>query len=297
MTALDDAHIADLLRAYSLEVSARDPAVAERLRGELAPGSDVFISFVPGETHHRIVRTAVALRRAGFNPVPHVAVRNLASVAQLDDYLSRAAGEAGVARALVIAGDVDPPRGPFGSSLELLASGVFQKHGIRSVGIAGYPEGSAKIAPATLDEALDRKAALARTSELELWIATQFCFEAAPIVRWIAAIRRRGITLPVRIGLAGPANVLTLLKFAVRCGIGNSLRGLQTHADSVTRLLGEDGPDRVVRDLAASFAGTEATGIAELHFFPFGGVLKTTEWVRTTLKRLSADDAVVPTIL
>ncbi|MFI4989037.1 MAG: hypothetical protein ACHQF3_16545, partial [Alphaproteobacteria bacterium] len=215
---------ATLLERCSLEVSARDPSVADRLSGRLKPGGDVFIGFPPGENHHRILQTAAAVRRVGLNPVPHVVARNLASYTQLDDYLRRASGEAGVTRALAVAGDAVRPTGPFESSLALIETGLFEKHGIRSLGIAGHPEGTRHLTRQALDAALASKLELAERHGLELWIATQFCFEAAAIVAWLRAIRAGGIGLPVRIGLAGPASVATLLKFAVRCGIGNSLR-------------------------------------------------------------------------
>ncbi len=273
------AYLAALLERCSLEVSARDATVAGRLRGRLDPGSRVFISFPPGETHHRIVATAAALKRCGFDPVPHVAARNLASYTQLDDYLRRAAGDAGVKSALVIAGDAAQPIGPFASSIDAIETGLFERHGIRSLGIAGHPEGAPRVTPQTLEAALAAKLELARRHGLDLWIATQFCFEAAPIVAWIAAVRAHGIALPVRIGLAGPAGVATLLKFALRCGIGNSLRALHAHADSLTRLLGEGAPDELVRALADAFHNDPGRGLLGLHFFTFGGVMRTLDWL------------------
>jgi methylenetetrahydrofolate reductase (NADPH) len=273
------------LRRASLEVSAREPGIADTLRGRLAPGSDVFISFPPGEAHHAIVHAAASLRRAGFNPVPHVAARNLASFTQLDDYLARAAGEAGVTRALVIAGDADPPRGPFGSTLDLIETGLFEKRRITSLGIAGYPEPSARIPHAVLDAAFERKLRLAGRGDLDLWIATQFCFEAAPIIAWVRAARARGVALPIQIGLAGPASVATLLKFAIRCGIGTSLGALRRRPDSITRLLGEADPGDLLCALAPVLGRDEAPPVG-LHFYTFGGVPKTLDWIAAMVRRL-----------
>ena len=50
--------------------------------------------------------------------------------------------EAGVDEVLIIGGGVDQPVGAFDNSLQVLETGLLQKHGIRRVGVAGHPEGS-----------------------------------------------------------------------------------------------------------------------------------------------------------
>src|SRR5262249_17880396 len=101
--------IAALLQGFSIETSSRNPARIDRYVDLVPPGSDVYVAHIPGETHHRLVAMATRLRERGFNPVPHVAVRNFAGFTQLRDYLARLTGEAGVRRALMIAGDVVRP--------------------------------------------------------------------------------------------------------------------------------------------------------------------------------------------
>jgi len=270
------ANVPALLRDASLEVSARDPLAGEPLAALVAPGTAVFINIAPADTYHGIVAAAARLSRAGFRPVPHIAARPLASFTQLNDYLRRLAGEAGVDSALVIAGDVDRPVGPFASSFEILATGLFERHGIRCVGLAGYPEGHPKIGNRALADALRLKLGLARQAGLEPFIVTQFGFAAAPILAFIAACRAEGIDAPIRVGLAGPASIATLAKFAVRCGIGNSLRHLTTGHVALARLLNEAGPDAVIRELASNAGGS---AIAGLHFFTFGGVRRTALWL------------------
>ncbi len=71
----------------------------------LARGTQIYVSAVPNRPAEESISAAVRLRAAGFEPVPHVAVRNFASAAALDDFLARLQGEAEVRRALVIAGD------------------------------------------------------------------------------------------------------------------------------------------------------------------------------------------------
>ena len=267
-------NIQALLAGASVELSSRDPAEIDACADLLAPGADVYISMPPGQTYHGNVTLAARLRRAGLNPVPHFAARRIASRDALDEYLERAAGEAAVNTALVIAGDSDRPSGPFESSLALLESGLFQKHGVVHMGVAGHPEGHPKIAPSVLDSALAAKKSLARRSGLDLRVVTQFCFESAPVLEWAAKIKGHGI--PAHIGLSGPASLPRLLKFAALCGIGNSIRALKARPQAITRLLVEAGPEVVVRELAQH----RGPPIAGLHFFCFGGLIRTARWLR-----------------
>src|SRR6266481_1949923 len=171
-------NIQALLVGASLELSSRDPVEINACADLLEPGTAVYISMPPGQTYHGIVALATRLKRAGLRPVPHVAARRIASRDALDEYLARAAGEAGVDSALVIAGDSDRPSGPFDSSRTLLETGLFQRHGVVRIGVAGYPEGHPKIAATALETALAAKKSLARRTGLDLQVVTQFCFES-----------------------------------------------------------------------------------------------------------------------
>jgi methylenetetrahydrofolate reductase (NADH) len=289
-TTATDLHaaIVALLQDASLELMPRDKAAVERCVERAAPGTEVFIARVPGDAHGATIATATLLREAGLEPVPHIGARYLEDDAVADDLIARLAGEAGVRRVLCIAGDVDRPAGPFAEAADLIATGLLAKHGIARVAIAGYPEGHPKIAPEARADAMARKLALLGDQGLAAQIVTQFCFEAAPIVDFVAGLRGRGVVAPIRVGLAGPASVTTLAKFAVRCGVGNSLRVL-TSGRGVTRLLTEAGPEAIVADLAR--AGLD---IAALHFYTFGGVAKTADWlnaVRAGKFDLTKDDS------
>jgi len=267
-------NIQALLVGASLELSSRDPAEIDACADLLDPGTAVYISMPPGQTYHGNVALAARLSRAGFRPVPHVAARRIASRDALDEYLVRATGEAGVDGALVIGGDSDRASGPFDSSLGLLETGLFQRHGITHVGVAGYPEGHPRIAAAALDAALAAKKSLAQRAGLDLQLVTQFCFESAPVLSWASKIKGHG--LPVRAGLSGPASLPRLLRFAMLCGIGNSVRALKARPQAITRLLVEVGPEAVVRDIARPGGAP----IAGVHLFCFGGLVRTARWLR-----------------
>jgi methylenetetrahydrofolate reductase (NADPH) len=278
-TAAATQNLRSLIGAFSTEITARDKKALVACKEHLEPGTTVHVAWIPGDEAGAIVATLAALRRAGFNPVPHVAARQIAGTAVLEDYIARAVGEAGVDELLVIGGDAEKPAGPFAASMDVLRSGVIERHRIARVGIAGHPEGSPRIGPIELDAALREKAHFAGQSSAHFHIVTQFCFEVDPILSWIAELRNARITLPVRIGLAGPASVATLVKFALRCGVGNSIRALNLRGAAIARLLGESDPSPLLTALHRFAAADPSLGVEGFHFFPFGGIARLGSWL------------------
>jgi methylenetetrahydrofolate reductase (NADPH) len=281
MTATDHASsrdLAALLPSASVEISSRGHQLPD-LRDNFAPGIDVTITFLPGDNYRHNVETSVALRRAGFNPVPHIAAREMPSREALDDFLARLRGEADVTRILLIAGDVAGTRGPFKSALDVCASGLIEARGLTSVSVAGHPEGHPFLGLPDTMKVLGSWRDWGRRTGARVDVVTQFCFESGPILQWIGELDRVGIDLPVIVGLAGPATPATLTKFALRCGIGNSMRALRGQIGRFGRLLTDTGPDEVVRGLRAASPAATAS-IAGFHVFPFGGLRKAGLWLR-----------------
>ena len=282
MTATDQASsrkLAGLLSSASVEVSSRGHQLPE-LRDKFARGTDVTITFLPGDNYRHNVETASALRRAGYNPVPHIAAREMPSREALDDFLARARGEADVTRVVLIAGDLALAKGPFRSSLDVCASGLIEARGILSVSVAGHPEGHPYLSAANAFKVLEAWRDWGQLTKIRVDVVTQFCFESAPILGWIGELDARGISLPVIVGLAGPATPATLTKFALRCGIGNSMRSLRSQIGRFGRLLTDTGPDDVIRGLQSAPKAATAP-IAGFHLFPFGGLRKAGEWLRS----------------
>jgi methylenetetrahydrofolate reductase (NADPH) len=269
--------LAALLPKASVEISSRGAPLAE-LREHFAPHTDISITFLPGDNYRHNVEVAASLRRAGFNPVPHIAAREIASREALDDFFRRLRAEADVARILLIAGDVAIARGPFKSSRDLAASGLIEAHGFSRVSVAGHPEGHPWRDPAQTMKTLAVWRDWGRERQIALDIVTQFCFEAAPILTWLVELRTAAIDLPVMVGLAGPASPATLMKFALRCGIGNSIRAVRNQIGRYGRLLTDTGPDEVVRGLLAAPRAATAQ-IGGFHLFSFGGLRKTGNWL------------------
>ena len=278
---------ANILASASVEVSARGNHLAELIEC-CQPGTEAFLTWLPGDDPARQVAVAASIARAGFHAVPHIAARSFATNRALDDFLARAVGEAGVSRLLLIAGDQLEPRGPFASSLQVLETGTLQKHGIKLVYLAGHPEGHRRVAREVMDDALRQKLAWGSDAGIAMGVVTQFCFEPAPVVAWLQHFQSE-FAVPVRIGLAGPATPATLLKFALRCGVGNSVRTLQSQTARFTRLLVETAPNDIVEGLIAAVSEQRLRALPGFHVFPFGGLRATARWIKSR----DADDMAV----
>ncbi len=272
------ARIAAFLSGYSLEATRPKAADIAALKNAAAPGTAVYLSAIPTRAPEEVLEQAVAVHAAGFEPVPHLAARNFASAAQLSALLEKFSAQAGVTRALVIAGDRDRAAGPYAGALELIESGLLGRHGIRTAGIAGHPEGHPLLAPETLDRMLAAKIDAAEQSGLSVEIVTQFCFDAGAIVRWIDRVRDLGIEHRVRVGMAGPTSLTTLLRYAARCGVKASAAGAARQAGLMKNLFTVSAPDPIVRALADA-REDRRLGDVGAHFFSFGGVDATARWV------------------
>jgi methylenetetrahydrofolate reductase (NADPH) len=277
--------VSEMLRGYSIEVHPTHKQTVDGAVERLEAGTEVFLTWIPGTNPLDIVEPSARLRRAGLIPVPHVGARHLESASQLSHLASALVVQAGVDRILIIGGDSDKPAGPYDSSLAVMQTEVFQRAGVTRIAVAGFPEGNPNIPDNLLDEALTAKVKFAQTGGLQVSIVTQFCFKSDPIIAWLQRLRAKGIDVPVRVGLAGPAGVLTLVRYAMRCGIGNSLHAL-TENPAFAKLLTEKGPEPIIRGIAGSLAGDqESLAIAGLHFYVFGGFKKTVDWINEQRSR------------
>jgi methylenetetrahydrofolate reductase (NADPH) len=271
--------VVELLRGYSIELNPGDSKTLQAAAERLDRGTEISLAWIPGSNPMDVIAPAARLKRAGHIPMPHVAARHLASAVQLRRLAERL-NHAGVDRILIIGGDRAAPAGPYDSSLAVMETGVFQGVSINRIAVGGFPEGNPHIPEKILNQALQAKVSFARKQGLQLSIITQFCFKAEPVIAWVRGVRARGIDVPIRVGLAGPASLLTLMRYAVRCGVGNSLHVLKENP-FFARILTERGPEPIIRELAASLAGGDGTrfGIAGLHFYVLGGFKKTMDWI------------------
>ena len=270
------------LQNYSIEVMPRTAEKIENFRDLLPEGTRVYIAHIEGTPIEDMVATAKRLSDDGFAVMPHFPARIINDAKTLEDWIARYRGDAGVEQALLLAGGVDKPHGDFHSSMQLLENGAFDRAGFKRLHVAGHPEGNKDIDPdgsmKNVEEALAWKQKFSETTDAEMALATQFAFEAKPIIAWADALRDAGITIPIHIGIAGPAKLQTLIKFAITCGVGPSLKVLQKRAMDVTKLLLPYEPTDVLTELAAHKAVNPDFNITNVHFFPLGGIKTNAQW-------------------
>ena len=272
------------LKGYSIEVMPRTAQKVEDFRDHLPRDTRVYIAHIDGTPIEEMVATAARLAREGYEVMPHFPARIIADTARLKNWIAMYQGEAGVRQALLLAGGLDQPQGDFHSSMQLLETGLFDAAGFTNLHVAGHPEGNRDIDPKggtrLVDEALHWKQKFCERTDAKMALATQFAFEAAPIIAWADSLKAAGITLPIHIGIAGPAKLQTMIKFAVTCGVGPSLRVLQRRAKDVTKLLLPFEPTEVLTQLAAHKAAHPDSNIEQVHFFPLGGIKTNATWVQ-----------------
>jgi methylenetetrahydrofolate reductase (NADPH) len=267
------ARIAELMRGASFEATRPSDSEIAALAAAGAPATPIYVSAVPSRPGAEQIAIAKRLHARGFEAVPHLAARNFANAMALDDYLARMVEEAGVRRLLVIGGDRDVPAGAFHHAIEVIESGLPQSRGIREIGIAGYPEGHPRVAATEIDRVLAAKIEAAAATGLAVHIVTQFAFSPEPILAYVTRLRERGIEQPVRIGIAGPASVAALMRYAAICGVAVSARTLARNAGLAKHLFGASAPDAIIRTLAGAQLGDVAP-----HLFSFGGLGATARW-------------------
>ena len=274
------ADVEAFLHGYSIEVMPRTAEKVDDFKALLPAGTRVYIAHIEGTPIADMVATAKRLNADGFPVMPHFPARIIADRATLNDWIARYQGEANVKQALLLGGGVNTPAGDFDSSVQLIETGAFD--GFDRLHVAGHPEGNKDIdkdgGDKVVMDALRWKQAFSERSDAKMAIATQFCFDAAPVIAWVDRLAAAGISIPVHIGIAGPAKLQTLIKFAIACGVGPSLRVLQKRAMDVTKLLLPYEPTDVVSALAAHKAANPNFGIESVHFFPLGGIKTNAAW-------------------
>jgi methylenetetrahydrofolate reductase (NADPH) len=268
-----------LLNNYSIEMTAKDVGHLEEAADVIPRGTKIPVTFLPGETFDMRIAAARRVRDLGFLPIPHISARRLTSQEELESFLARLQREVGTDHAFVVAGDPPQPMGPYEDALSIIRSGLLAKYGIRRIGISGYPEGHPEIGNGKLWQASrDKQAAILERGH-DFAVVTQFTFDAEPVLAWLEQVRKADIHALVRVGVPGPASVKRLLAFASRCGVAASGNVMKKYGLSLTKLLATAGPDKLIEDYATGLDPARH-GEVLLHFYPFGGLRATAEWVR-----------------
>ncbi len=284
------AGIAQLACEASIEINVHDVGHLEESRRLLPAGKAVYVSHLPKQEWRETEETCRAVRAAGFRPVPHVPVRLLPDAATMHRVLGGFVNSAQVDEVLLISGDYPQAAGPYTEVLQLVNSGALQQHGLKRLSVAGHPEGHPKVQLAAIRHAELDKVRMAQQAGLELTLVTQFFFEQTPFLEWARELRSAGVQARIVGGLAGPTKLSSLIKFAMRCGAGASMRVLTARPAAFTKLLGDHGPESVLRGLAQARCDN-TSDFSGVHLFCFGGFLKTCRWLQAIAEgRFLLDD-------
>jgi methylenetetrahydrofolate reductase (NADPH) len=227
------------------------------------------------------VDLAVRLAGHGYSVTPHLAARQIRDRAHLSDLVTRLR-ESRIDSAFVIGGDAPEPAGPFRDALALLVAIDEIGNPFQRVGIAGYPEGHARIEPLVLEKAFAKKVPYATHA------ITQICFDAGATVGWARQVKQRGVELPIRVGLPGVVSRQKLVRISAGLGLGQSARFLLKQQSMFWRFFLPGGyhPGHLARRLAPHLHHADAH-LDGFHFFTFNAVAQTEAWRQSMLARVS----------
>jgi methylenetetrahydrofolate reductase (NADPH) len=266
-----------ITEGFSLEITAKDVDSMREAAPRIPEDTPIAVTYLPGETLDARVTAARAVRELGFEPMPHFSARRFKSADEFRTMIERMVEAADIKRCFAIAGDPPEPEGPFSETADLIETGLFEANGIVAIGIAGHPQGHPNMSEEECFAVLEKKCAMIHGRGMKPLIVTQFGFDPEAASQWLVTLRKRGIDAPVRIGVPGPTNIKSLLKFAARCGVEASASVMKKYGVSLGKLIGVAGPDKMV-DAFASGLGAEHHPV-RLHFYSFGGLPRTIEWI------------------
>ncbi len=274
---------AELVSGGSLEMGAHRPQDARAIAGQLPAGTPVYVNHLPRHLLLDTIPTLVSVREAGLEPIPHIAARRIKDHAELQAFLDRAVGEAGVRKALILGGDEPAALGPYADGASLIRKGMLAASGLREIGLPGYPEGHPRIPVGALEKAFAEKRALAAAQGLGVYVVTQFSFAPARVIEFCAGMARTAPEVPIYVGLAGPTSPVALLRFAQRCGVSASLRALRTQGMDAVRLVTHTDPGEQLAAIARYCASHASCNLVGVHLFTFGGVTAAAEWMNRSI--------------
>ncbi len=243
----------------------------------------VYITYLPDENSQNIITVAKKLKLEGYEVVPHLPARTIKNNSELEKYIANLSEVSGCNKILIIGGGGNQ-KGDISSSIDVLKTDLLSKYNFIEVGVAGHPEGSPDINDEEIEKAIIEKNKIALKVDYKMYLATQFFFEATSLIEWEINLKNIGNKLDIHAGIPGPASLKTLISYAKSCGIGNSMRFLSKQAFNITKLASPKTPDKLIYDLAEYKINNNETNLKKLHFYPFGGIKKTTDWLNKLKK-------------
>ena len=209
---------------------------------------------------------------------PHLAARLVRSREHLEELVDRYE-EDGFEDLFVIGGDETEPVGPYHSAALVLKDMQAMRNRPKRIGIGSNPDGHPIISRDELFKALQEKQPMVN------YMITQICFDQKKITAWLGDMRKRGINLPVYIGIPGVLKRQKLLDISLKVGVGDSTRFIMHNLGLAARLLGSEmyTPDKLVKQ-AVSMSNDKANGITGFHIYTFNQCQTTEQWRQKWIK-------------
>lgn len=265
----------------SIEILPKLVPSAEVLKALLPAGTRVYLTDISTTgIDDEMVSAARKVHEAACQPIPHLAARRFKSPEALERKLAMLAHNAGVTDVLVVAGSVKASQGPYVSSLDLLRTGLLDRFGIAEFAVAGHPEGTPDFAETVAMQALRDKQEFAKLSNARMRIVTQFGFNPKTTLAWVNNLKVADIEVPVHVGVAGPAKLTTIIKYAALCGVTSSVSMLTKRTSGMISLAMGYKPDTIVKPVETALVTGKASLISQMHVFPFGGLDDAASWLR-----------------
>ena len=249
----------------------------------ISKDNNIYVTYLPDEDMNKVINTSKKLSDEGYQVIPHLPARTIENYKMLEEYIKKLSEECGCKKILVIGGG-GKQKGEIKSSIEVLKTDLLSKYKFKEVGLAGHPEGNPDVKQADLDDAIIQKNEFSKNADFKMYLATQFFFESASLEQWETHLNKLNNKLEIHAGIPGPATLKTLLSYATSCGIGNSIRFLSKQALNITKLATTKSPDKLIYDLANYKINNPNTKLKKIHFYAFGGIKKTSDWLKTVNK-------------
>ena len=249
----------------------------------ISKDNNIYVTYLPDEDMNKVINTSKKLSDEGYQVIPHLPARTIENYKMLEEYIKKLSEECGCNKILVIGGG-GKQKGEIKSSIEVLKTDLLSKYKFKEVGLAGHPEGNPDVKQADLDDAIIQKNEFSKNADFKMYLATQFFFESASLEQWEIHLNKLNNKLEIHAGIPGPATLKTLLSYATSCGIGNSIRFLSKQALNITKLATTKSPDKLIYDLANYKINNPNTKLKKIHFYAFGGIKKTSDWLKTVNK-------------
>ncbi len=235
----------------------------------------------PAKGQDATIDLTVALAGHGYRVAPHLSAQQVRGSAHLAEVVARCR-EAGITSVFVVGGDPTDTPSEFRHAHDLLVALHELDHGFTDIGIGGHPEGHPSVSEDVLFQALKDKAALADH------ITTQIVFDPAVILRWARELVRRGIDLPVHVGVPGAVHRQKLLRVSGGLGIGESAKFLKKQQTLLWRFFVPGGysPAKIIQGLAPHLGEPDNT-LTGFHVFTFNDLEPTEAWRTRALRDLA----------